>query len=587
MTQAAQIQEEANQFAHGNKPGNWKEYFSFSTDHKVIGIQYLVTTFFFYLIGGVLATLVRTELATPESDFVSREVYNSLFTVHATVMIFLWIVPGATGGFGNYLIPLMIGARDMAFPRLNALAFWIIPPTGLMLMSSFLVGAPGAGWTNYPPLSLVSGKAGEMIWILSILLLGTSSILAAVNFIVTIFKMRVPGMGLNQMPLFCWSMLATSFLALIATPVLAGAMILLSFDVLIGTAFFNPTGGGDPIVYQHLFWFYSHPAVYIMILPIFGMISEIVSVHSRKPIFGYKAIAYSSIAICGLGLIVWAHHMFTSGTPPWLRMFFMITTMVISVPTGIKIFSWLATLWGGKLDMSSALLFAMGFICLFVIGGISGVMTASVPFDIHVHDTYFVVAHLHYVLFGGSVFGLYGGFYHWFPKITGRMMSEAWGKVHFWLTFIGFNLAFMPMHKLGMEGMNRRIAEYDPKFATLNLICTIGAYLLAVSTIPFIVNATWSWLRGKPAGDNPWRALTLEWMTTSPPPVENFEADPVLATGPYDYGMGNRATEVDVPFSEADDPSLSAGPSSTLRAKPDPVAAANPSDRGDESYNRE
>jgi cytochrome c oxidase subunit 1 len=587
MTQAAQFQEEANLPAHGKEPGDWKKYFTFSTDHKVIGIQYLVTTFFFYLIGGVLATMVRTELATPESDFVSREVYNGLFTVHATVMIFLWIVPAGTGGFGNFLIPLMIGARDMAFPRLNAVAFWIIPPAGIMLLSSFLVGAPGAGWTNYPPLSIVSDKAGELIWILSVLLLGTSSILAAVNFIVTIITMRVPGMGFNQMPLFCWAMLSTSFLALIATPVLAGALILLSFDIFVGTAFFNPTGGGDPIVYQHLFWFYSHPAVYIMILPVFGMISEIISVHARKPIFGYKAIAYSSLAISGLGLIVWAHHMFTSGTPPWLRMFFMITTMVISVPTGIKIFSWLATLWGGKLDMSPALMFAMGFICLFVIGGISGVMTASVPFDIHVHDTYFVVAHLHYVLFGGSVFGLYAGFYHWFPKMTGRMMNETWGHVHFWLSFVGFNLAFMPMHKLGMEGMNRRIAEYDPKFATLNLICTIGAYLLAVSTLPFIVNATWSWLRGEPAGDNPWRALTLEWMTTSPPPVENFEADPVLATGPYDYGMGSRATEVDVPFSEADDPTLSAGPSSTLRAKPDPVVAANPSDRGDESYNRE
>jgi cytochrome c oxidase subunit I len=519
-------------------PSNWREYFSFSTDHKVIGIQYLVTTFIFYLIGGGLAAAVRTELATPASDFVSPEVYNSLFTVHATVMIFLWIVPAATGGFGNYLVPLMIGARDMAFPRLNALAFWIIPPAGILLMSSFFIGAPNAGWTSYPPLSTMGEKGGELIWILSVLLLGTSSIMAAVNFIVTIWKMRHPDMGWNDMPLFCWAMMATSILALLATPVLAGAMILLSFDLMVGTSFFNPTGGGNPVVYQHMFWFYSHPAVYIMILPVFGMISEVISVHARKPIFGYRAIAYSSLAICFLGLIVWAHHMFTSGTPPWLRMFFMFSTMIIAVPTGIKIFSWLATLWGGQLRLEGPLLFAMGFLSMFVIGGISGVMLAAVPFDIHVHDTYFVVAHLHYVLFGGSVFGLYAGFYHWYPKMTGKMLDPLWSKIHFWMTLIGFNITFLPMHKLGMEGMNRRIAEYEPRFAVLNMVCTIGSYILAVSTFPFIINVVWSWMRGEKADDNPWQALTLEWSMSSPPPVENFITDPVLKTGPYQYGKG-------------------------------------------------
>jgi cytochrome c oxidase subunit 1 len=587
MTQA-QLQEKANIAAHApeSSGSNWREYFSFSTDHKVIGIQYLVTTFMFYLIGGVLASMVRTELATPESDFVSREVYNQLFTMHGSIMIFLWVVPVGPGGFGNFLVPLMIGARDMAFPRLNAIAFWIIPPAGLLLLSSFFVGPASAGWTSYPPLSLMTGKAGEAIWILSIILLGTSSIMAGVNFVVTILRMRIPGMGLNQMPLFCWAMLATSGLVLIATPVLTGALVLLAFDLLLGTSFFNPAGGGDPVIYQHLFWFYSHPAVYIMILPFFGIISEILPVHARKPIFGYRAIAYSSVAISFLGLIVWAHHMFTSGTPDWLRMFFMIATMVIAVPTGIKVFSWLATIWGGKLRLNTAMLFAMAFVSMFVIGGLSGVMLAAVPFDIHVHDTYFVVAHLHYVLFGGSVFGIYAGIYHWFPKMTGRMLNETLGKIHLALMFIGFNLAFLPMHKLGMEGMNRRIASYDPKFAMLNLVCTIGAYLLAISTLPFLVNVIWSWRSGPKAGDNPWQALTLEWMTASPPIVENFEFEPVLVTGPYDYGMEGRDIESEeseaeeaVPLSEADQPALSAGPRSTLRADPDPEVAAHPEDR--------
>ncbi len=525
--------------AHGGSTESkreWRKYISFSTDHKVIGIQYLVTSFIFYLIGGFLATLVRTELATPASDLVSPDLYNGLFTVHATVMIFLWIVPAATGAFGNYLIPLLIGARDMAFPKLNAVAFWMIPPGGILLMSSFFFGAPGSGWTSYPPLSLVDNQVGEAIWILSVLILGTSSILGGVNFIVTILKMRAPGMGLNQMPLFCWAMLAASCLILVSTPVLAGALILLSFDLIVGTSFFNPTGGGDPIVYQHMFWFYSHPAVYIMILPVFGLISEILPVHSRKPIFGYKAIAYSSFAISFLGLIVWAHHMFTSGTPPWLRMFFMINTMIIAVPTGIKVFSWLATIWGGKLRLNSAMLFAMGFISMFVIGGISGVMVASVPFDIHVHDTYFIVAHLHYVLFGGSVFGLYAGIYHWFPKMSGRMINEKLGKAHFILTLIGFNICFLPMHKLGLEGMNRRIADYDPKFAVLNVVSTIGAYILAVSTFPFIFNVLYSIFKGEKAPSNPWGGLTFEWQTTSPPPHENFAVDPVLLIAPYEYG---------------------------------------------------
>ncbi|HEY9892439.1 MAG TPA: cytochrome c oxidase subunit I [Candidatus Sericytochromatia bacterium] len=588
MTQA-ELQEKANQPALDQEPGvrKWQDYFTFNTDHKVIGIQYLVTSFFFFFVGGILASIIRVELATPASDFVTPETYNRMFTVHATIMIFLWVVPAGTGAFANYLIPLMIGAKDMAFPKLNAVAFWMIPVGGFLLLSSFFVGAPEAGWTSYPPLSLISSKAGEAIWIFSLLILGTSSILGAINFSTTILKMRIPGMGINQMPLFCWAMLATSALQLLATPVLAAALILLSFDLIAGTMFFNPSGGGDPIVYQHMFWFYSHPAVYIMILPFFGVISEVLPVHARKPIFGYRAIAYSSVAISFLGLIVWAHHMFTSGTPGWLRMFFMVTSMIIAVPTGIKVFSWLATIWGGKISWNTPMLFGCGFISAFVIGGITGVMVAAVPFDIHVHDTYFIVAHLHYVLFGGSVLGLYAGFYHWYPKVTGRMYNETLGQIHFWLTFIGLNLTFMPMHELGLLGMNRRIALYDPKFQTLNVICTIGAIIMDTSIIPFLINVIWSLYRGKKAGNNPWRGLTLEWMTTSPPAIENFEGVPVLATGPYDYGMGDRQFKTYVPFSEEREPALAAGPNSALRADPDPAVAVNPDDRQGESHNRD
>ncbi len=458
-------------------------------------------------------------------------------------MIFLWIVPAGSGAFGNYLIPLLVGARDMAFPRLNAIAFWLLPPAGLLLIGSFFFQAPSAGWTSYPPLSLTSGKTGELIWILSVLLLGTSSILGGINFATTILKMRRPGLGLNQMPLFCWAMLATSGMIVLSTPVLAGALILLSFDLMVGTSFFNPTGGGNPVVYQHLFWFYSHPAVYIMILPIFGMISEILPVHARKPIFGYKAIAYSSLAITVLSLIVWAHHMFTSGTPPWLRMFFMIATMVIAVPTGIKVFSWIATLWGGRFRLTSALLFAAGFISMFVIGGLSGIMLASVPVDIHVHDTYFVVAHFHYVLFGGSVFGLYAGMYHWFPKMTGRMLNETLGAVHFWMTLIGFNLCFLPMHWLGLQGMPRRVAEYDPQFAGINQLCTVGSIILALSTLPFLWNAVYSWIAGPKAPANPWNGLTPEWLTSSPPPVENWPGEAPLVLKPYGYGEAETVVE--------------------------------------------
>lgn len=524
--------------SHSHPPQwKWYHYFTFNTDHKVIGIQYLVTAFIFYLIGGLMAVAMRAELYTADSDLLDPSLYNAFMTNHGTIMIFLWIVPSAIGGFGNYLIPLMIGAQDMAFPRLNAIAFWLNPPAGALLLGSFFFGGAQAGWTSYPPLSEMTASTAQSMWILSIVLVGTSSILGSLNFIITIFKLKIPSMSWDQLPLFCWALLATSLLALVSTPVLAAGLILLLFDINFGTSFFKPDAGGNVVIYQHLFWFYSHPAVYLMILPIFGIMSEVIPVHARKPIFGYKAIAYSSLAICLVGLFVWVHHMFTSGTPPWMRMFFTISTLIVAVPTGVKIFSWVATIWGGKIRFTSAMLFAVGLLAMFVLGGLSGVTLGTAPFDVHVHDTYYVVAHFHYVLFGGSVFGIYAGIYHWFPKMTGRKLNEPLGRLHFILTFIGTNLTFLPMHKLGLQGMPRRVAMYDPQFTTLNQICTYGAFLLGISVLPFAINVIWSWTKGESAGRNPWGALTLEWQTSSPPAIENFEEPPILWAGPYDYGI--------------------------------------------------
>ena len=520
------------------QPTGWLRYFSFSVDHKVIGLQYLVCGFAFYLIGGALAGAIRTELTSPVADFMPRDVYNQVLTLHGTVMIFLWIVPVVNGAFGNYLIPFYVGARDMAFPRLNAVAFWLIPPAGLLLVASyFITGAAQSGWTAYPPLSLTTPATGQIIWILSVLLLGGSSIFGGINFIATILKLRRPGLKLMQLPMYCWAMLGTSILVVLSTPVLAGTLILLSFDIVAHTGFFNPGMGGNVVVYQHLFWFYSHPAVYIMVLPAFGLVSEILPIHCRKPLFGYTTMVYSIMAIVVLGLVVWAHHMFTSGTPPWMRLFFTIATAFIAVPTGIKFFNWLATLWGGKISLNSAVLFSCGFIINFVLGGITGVALAQVPFDVHVHDTYFVVAHFHYIVYGGSVFVIFASIYHWFPKVTGRMLDENIGRFHFLLTFIGFNLCFAPQHWLGLNGMPRRVAEYDPQFALVNQISSVGALLMALSTLPFLWNVFASARSGQIAGDNPWRALTPEWLTTSPPPVENWKGEPPLVTHPYGYGI--------------------------------------------------
>ena len=512
----------------------WTRYLTWNTDHKVIGLQYIVTTFFFFLLGGLMAMLIRAELLRPGFDLMNGAEYDRLFTNHGSVMLFLWIIP-VLAGFGNYLVPLMIGARDMAFPRLNALSFWLIPPAGLLMLASFFVGGAEAGWTAYVPLS-IRAPDGQTLWAISVVILGMSSILGAINFVTTVVTMRAEGMTFWRLPLFVWGILATSLLVLTATPVLAAGLILVALDRIFGTLFFSVAAGGDPVLWQNIFWFYSHPAVYIMVLPAMGIISEVIPVFSRKPIFGYKPIAMSSMAISVLGLTVWAHHMFTSGMDPRLRIPYMISSMVIAVPTGVKFFSWLATMWDGKLRFNTPMLFALGFMSLFVIGGITGIFLASIPIDLHVHDSYFVVAHLHYVLFGGSVSAVYAGLYYWFPKITGRMYDERLGVVHFVLNFLGTSLAYLPQFEAGLLGMPRRVADYAPQFTTLNALSSLGAFLLGISTLPFLYNAIVSWATGPKASDNPWRALTLEWTTSSPPPAENFEQLPVVSSGPYDYG---------------------------------------------------
>lgn len=511
------------------------EYLRWSVDHKIIGVQYMATALFFFIIGGALAMLIRWELLTPTLDFSGTgEAYNSLFTIHATIMIFMWIIP-MFAGFGNYIVPLQLGAKDMAFPWLNAFAFWLIPPAGILFLLGYFVGPADTGWTAYPPLSVLFAGDGQTLWAISIHILGVSSILGAINFIVTIKNMRPEGMGWFQMPLFTWATLATAIIQVLATPFLAGGLTLLILDRVAGTAFFDPARGGDVLVWQNVFWFYSHPAVYIMVLPGMGILSEVLSIHSRKPIFGYKMIAFSSLGIALVGFTVWAHHMFTSLTPE-LRVPFMITSYIIAVPTGIKIFSWIATMWGGKIRFTASMLFAIGFLSQFVIGGITGMMLGSIPVDIHLHDTYFVVSHFHFVLFGGSVFAIYAGLYHWWPKITGRMMNEFWGRVHFAVTYVSFFFTFFPMHLAGMQGMPRRVAEYAPEFQTLNVIISISAFTLGISTFIILANMVWSIYRGKVAGPNPWRALTLEWQTSSPPPPYNFKGTPVPFDDPYGYG---------------------------------------------------
>ncbi|MEH2298455.1 cytochrome c oxidase subunit I [Nostoc sp.] len=536
-----------NEKPNHESPSNWKEYFSFSTDHKVIGIQYLVTSFFFFLVGGIFAMVMRGELLTPESDLVDRTVYNGMFTMHGTVMLFLWTFPSLVG-FANYLVPLMIGARDMAFPRLNAVAFWMVPVVGILMMGSFFVpGGPAqAGWWSYPPVSLQNPTGnlinGQVIWLLAVAISGVSSIMGAVNFVTTIVKMRAPGMGFFRMPLFVWGVLSAQIIQLFGLPALTAGAVMLLLDLTVGTSFFDPAKGGNPVMFQHYFWFYSHPAVYVIILPVFAIFSEIFPVYSRKPLFGYKVVAVSSILIALVSGIVWVHHMYVSGTSGLMRLIFMMTTMCVSVPTGIKVFAWVATIWGGKLRLHTPMLFALGALIMFVFAGITGIMLSSVPVDVHVNNTYFVVGHFHYVLYGTVTMGLYAAIYHWFPKMTGRMYSESWGKIHFWLAFIGTNLNFLPMHPLGLQGMLRRVASYAPEYQFWNVIASLGGFLLGMSTLPFIFNMVISWMQGEKAPDNPWRAIGLEWLVSSPPPVENFEEIPIIISEPYGYGKSEPLT---------------------------------------------
>jgi cytochrome c oxidase subunit 1 len=532
--------------SHGAR--TWRDYFRVNTDHKVIGIQYMVTTFFFFLAGGMLALLVRAELAKPGMQFFDNQTYNGLFSVHAALMIFLFIVP-VFAGIANFVVPLMLGASDMAFPRLNALSFWLLPIAGIMMLVSFLVpgGAFACGWTGYVPLCSTHQPLGAIFFNQGVQWAGASSIMTALNFLVTIITMRAPGMTFWRMPLLVWANFTTSLLVVVATPFIAGSQFFSMFDHVMHTSFFDPANGGYPLGYQHIFWFYSHPAVYIMMLPGFGIMSEVISVFSRKPVFGYRLMALSLMAIVVLGFSVWAHHMFVSGMASWLRVPMMVTTLLIAVPTGIKIFSWLATMWEGKLRFNTPMLFALGFLSMFVIGGLSGVMLGAVPIDIHVSDTYFVVAHIHYVLFGGSVFTIFAGLYYWFPKFTGRMYDERLGKLHFWLTFVSFNLTFFPMHLIGVEGMPRRVADYVPRFADLNMFISLASFALGASVLVFMYNVITSWRTGPIAPDNPWRAMTLEWQVTSPPPLFNFDEIPLVVGSPYEYGVPGAQHAILVP----------------------------------------
>ncbi|NNN15462.1 MAG: cytochrome c oxidase subunit I [Acidimicrobiaceae bacterium] len=536
LTEEKKGESDHGQAGHHEGPSGLYRWLT-STDHKVIGKNYMYTAMVFLFIAGGMAMLIRTQLASPNGHFVSQQTYNELFTIHGSIMLYLFAGPFAFGGFANYLVPLQIGAPDMAFPRLNALSYWLYLTGGITMLLGFLTasGAAAFGWVGYAPLSSSTNSpgAGPDLWIVSIALVGFSGIFTGVNLVTTIFYLRAPGMTMFRMPIFTWNMLVTGLLILIAFPVLTAALIMLYADRHFGTVIYSVKGGGSPVLWQNLFWFFGHPEVYILALPFFGMVSEIFPVFSKKPVFGYKGLVFATLAIAGLSTGVWAHHMFTTGTV--LLPFFSALSLLIAVPTGIKIFTWIGTMWGGQLNYKAPLTWAIGFIVAFTMGGITGVFLASPPIDFATHDTYFVVAHFHQVLFGSTIFAGFAGFFYWYPKLTGRMYREWLAKLQFWVVFIGFNVTFLPQYLLGLKGMPRRIAVYSPTdgFTFLNQISTVGGYLTGLGFVIFLVNMWISWKRPVPAGDNPWDGYTLEWATTSPPPSHNFTSlPPVRSTRP-------------------------------------------------------
>jgi cytochrome c oxidase subunit 1 len=501
-----------------------------TTDHKRIGLLYISTSLVFFVGGGVLALLMRGQLATPNEHFITRDHYNELFTIHGTTMVFLVTVP-ILAGFANYLIPLMIGARDVAFPRLNAMSYWFFVFGGVVLYLSFFSasGAAKCGWTCYAPLNETQYSPGHGVdlWILSLHLLTISSLAGAINLITTIHNMRTRGMTWTRLPLFVWAIEIYAVMLVIVLPALSAGLTMLLLDRRAGTHFFDPAHGGSAILWQHVFWFFGHPEVYIMILPAMGIVSEVIPVFARRPIFGYKAIAFSTVGIGFVSMLVWAHHMFAVGLPIWMQSFFMLTSIAVAVPTGVKIFNWLATTWHGNISFDTPMLFALGFIAVFTVGGLSGIFLAAFPVDWQVTDTYFVVAHMHYVLFGGSIFGIFAGLHYWWPKFTGRMLNETLGKWTFWLLFVGINLTFFPQYLLGLEGMPRRVYTYSEhgSWEVYNFISTVGSFVMAIGVFTFFLNVvrTHALRHGRRAGNDPWQANTLEWYTTSPPPLHNFE----------------------------------------------------------------